>query len=103
MLSFEAYLNDTYDEGARRIRVANTDTELSPVYVNFVAEQQPNPPGWFVAEGEAPLYLHAQAAFNSQVDFIVTAPSVLRGRAQQLHAAIRHLKLATKKYQLRFT
>ena len=103
VLSFEAYLNDTYDPGPRRIRLANSDAELSPVYVNFVAEQQPNPVAWFVGEGEAPLYLYSQAAFNSQVDFIVTAPVVLRPRAQQLHAAIRHLKLATKKYQLRFT
>lgn len=102
VLLFEAALNDRFDPGVRRIRIANAGDELARVYVNFVVEQQPNPKVFFRSEGQPPLYLYQSREFSNQTDFIVTAPAVLRARAGQLNAAIRRLKLANKHYLLRF-
>jgi hypothetical protein len=103
VLLFELALNDKFDPGLRRIYITNSGTELQPVYLNFVAEQQPNPDLYFQAENhQPPVYLYRWIEFASQVDFIVHAPAILRPRAQQLHAAIRRLKLANKNYQLLF-
>jgi hypothetical protein len=102
VLRFEQALNDRFDAAGRRIYISNSDLELQAVYVNFMAEQQPNPTVYFESEGQSPVYLYRWAEFNSQVDFVVHAPAVLRPRTTQLHAAIRRLKLANKNYLLTF-
>ncbi|QKG57018.1 hypothetical protein GKZ68_10495 [Hymenobacter sp. BRD128] len=102
VLLFEEALNDHYDAAVRRIYITNTDVELQPVYVNFVAENQPNPALYFVAENQPPVYLFNWVEFSQQADFIVHAPAILRPKASQLHAAIKRLKLANKHYLLVF-
>lgn len=102
VLLFEAALNDRFDPGARRIYLLGSDAELQPVYVNFVAEQQPNPVLYFQAEGQPPVYLFRWVEFSQQNDFIVTAPAVLAAQAGPLNALIRQYKLANKNYLLRF-
>ena len=102
VLLFEAALNDRFDPAVRRIYISNSDAELQPLYVNFVAEQQPNPRLYFQSEGKPPVYLFRWSEFSSQTDFVVTAPAVLAGRKQQLDALIRRLKLANTNYTLRF-
>jgi hypothetical protein len=102
VLLFESALNDRFDPAVRRIYLTNSDVELQPVYLNFVAEQQPNPVLHFEPEGQPPVYLYRWVEFGGVADFIVTAPAVLSGRAGQLHALIRRLKLANKNYLLRF-
>ncbi len=104
VLLFEAALNDRFDPAVRRIYLTNSDVELSPVYVNFVAEQQPNPAAYFRSEGQAPVYLFRWVEFSQQADFVVHAPAVLRTpqTISQLNAAIRRLKLANKQYLLVF-
>ncbi len=104
VLLFEAALNDRFDPAVRRIYISNSDVELQPVYVNFVAEQQPNPILYFQSEAKAPVYLFQWAEFSQQTDFIVHAPSILNTPQlnTQLRAAIRRLKLANKQYLLTF-
>lgn len=102
VLLFEAALNDRFDAALRRIYLTNTDVELQPVYLNFVAEAQPNPTLYFQAEGQPPVYLFRWVEFSQQADFIVHAPAILKLKAGQLHAAIRRLKLANKQYLLVF-
>lgn len=104
VLLFEEALNDRFDAALRRIYISNTDLDLQPVYVNFVAEQQPNPALYFEAEGQPPVYLFQWAEFSQQSDFIVHAPTILRTAQtiSQLNAAIRRLKLANKQYLLVF-
>lgn len=102
VLLFEAALNDRFDPALRRIYISNSDVELQPVYVNFVAEQQPNPVLYFQSEGQAPVYLFRWVEFSQQADFVVHAPAVLRGRTGQINALIRRLKLTNKQYLLLF-
>jgi hypothetical protein len=102
VLLFELALNDRFDAAVRRIYITNSDVELQPVYLNFVAEQQPNPVLYFQAEHQPPVYLYQWVEFSQQADFVVHAPAILKPRASQLHAAIRRLKLTNKQYLLVF-
>lgn len=102
VLLFELALNDRFDAAVRRIYITNSDVELQPVYLNFVAEQQPNPVLYFQAEKQPPVYLYQWVEFSQQSDFVVHAPAVLKPKAAALHAAIRRLKLANKQYLLVF-
>ena len=104
VLLFEEALNDRFDAALRRIFLTNSDVELSPVYVNFVAENQSNPRLYFHSEGHAPVYLFRWVEFSQQADFVVHVPAILRTpqTISQLNAAIRRLKLANKQYLLVF-
>jgi hypothetical protein len=100
----EGALNDGFDSGVRRITVSNTDTELLPLYINFSIELEPEKPVRFASESPPWLYVPAFDEFNTQLDFIVRAPSILYTpeRARQLHARIQRFKPATRRYSLRF-
>ena len=104
VLLFEEALNDRFDPAVRRIYISNSDVELQPTYVNFVAEQQPNPVLYFQAEAAAPVYLFGWVEFSQQSDFIVHAPRILNTPQlnTQLRALIHQLKLANKQYLLLF-
>ncbi|MDO7877392.1 hypothetical protein Q5H93_21805 [Hymenobacter sp. ASUV-10] len=101
---FEQALNDQFDPSARRIIIRNSDTELPVVYLNFRSEGQPEKYARFAVEGPPWLRLYSQAEYNTQLDFTVRVPVVLRTaeRTTQLHARIQHFKLATRRYTLRF-
>ena len=102
VLLFEAALNDRFDPAVRRIYITGTDVQLQPLYVNFIIEEQPNPVLYFQSEHQPPAYLYRWIEFTGVADFIVTCPAVLNRRTDQLNALIRRLKLANKKYLLRF-
>jgi hypothetical protein len=100
----EGALNDQFDPSLRRIRIDNSDTELQPLYFNFLSEQQPEKYILFVAESPPWTYAYLYKEFTSQVDFTVHVPLVLRTpqRADQLQARIRRFKLAMRHHQLIF-
>jgi hypothetical protein len=105
---FEKALNDQFDPApapyGRRIVIQNSDTELLPLYLNFSSENQPDTYWRYTVEGAPWQYLYYEAEFNSQLDFTVRVPVVLRSaeRTIQLHARIQHFKLAMRRYQLKF-
>lgn len=100
----ESALNDQFDPDLRRIRIDNSDTELQPLYLNFISEQQPEKYLLFTAESPPWTYCYAYAEFSSQTDFTVRVPVLLRTpqRTDQLNARIRHFKLATRHHRLLF-
>jgi hypothetical protein len=99
-LMLEKALNDRFDPVFRRIKIINSDTELSPVYLNFVAELQPPVPVYFVAENEAPLYLDKWVNYTNQVGFTVQLPRSLRPQEVAVQARIKQLKLALIRHKL---
>jgi hypothetical protein len=99
-LMLEKALNDRFDPVFRRIKIINSDTELSPVYLNFVAEQQPPVPVHFEAEGAAPLYLDKWVNYTNQVGFTVQLPRSLRPQEVAVQARIKQLKLALIRHKL---
>lgn len=100
----EGALNDQFDPDARRIRIDNSDTELQPLYFNFLSEQQPEKPILFVVESPPWTYAYQYVEFSTQTDFTVRVPRLLRTaqRTDQLNARIRRFKLATRHYRLLF-
>lgn len=109
-LAFEGLLNDGFDPGLRRIRIANTDVNLQPDFVNLAREQQPAFPLWRRAEGEAAVFLRRRAEYFSQVGFVVLVPTSLvpadaaaatRWRTR-LEATIRRYKYATINHATRY-
>ena len=99
----EKALNDTFDPAFRRIRIVNAVGEITPLYLNFVREQQPMPTAYFTQEPDyVPLYVYRQVEFNTQLDFTVYAPGQA-GRAVALHTLIRRLKRAMTNYQILYT
>jgi hypothetical protein len=100
----EGALNDQFDPDLRRIRIDNSDTELLPLYFNFLSEQQPEKPILFAAECPPWTYAYSYVEFSTQTDFTVRVPSLLRTaqRTDQLNARIRRFKLATRHYRLLF-
>jgi hypothetical protein len=101
---FEKALNDQFDPSARRIVIQNSDTELLPLYLDFTSENQPDTYWYYTVEGPPWEYLYFEDEFNTQIDFTVRVPVVLRSpeRTTQLHARIKHFKLATRLYSLKF-
>jgi hypothetical protein len=99
-LMLEKALNDKFDPVFRRIRIINADTFLQPIYLNFVAEQQPAVPVFFEAEGEPPLYFEYWAGYVNQVGFTVQLPRSLRPAEAAVQARIGQLKLALIKHKL---
>ena len=100
----EGALNDQFDPNLRRIVIDNSDTELQPLYFNFLSEQQPARYLLFAAESPPWTYAYLYSEFTSQVDFTVHVPAQLRSpqRTDQLNARIRRFKLAMRRYQLLF-
>ncbi|MBO2009159.1 hypothetical protein [Hymenobacter negativus] len=100
----EGALNDQFDPLLRRIRIDNSDTELIPLYLNFVSELQPDVYLLFAAESPPWTYCYGYVEFSTQTDFTVRVPVLLRNpqRTDQLNARIRHFKLATRHYRLLF-
>ena len=100
----ESALNDQFDPGPRRITIDNADTELSPLYINFLREEEPEKPVRFAAESPPWLYAYRYSEFATQTDFVVRVPVGLRTpeRTDQLNARIRRFKLATRHYTLLF-
>lgn len=100
----EGALNDQFDPLLRRIRIDNSDTELQPLYFNFLSEQQPEKPILFAAECPPWTYAYSYVEFSTQTDFTVRVPVLLRTpqRTDQLNARIRRFKLATRHYLLLF-
>lgn len=100
----EGALNDQFDPDLRRITIDNSDTELVPLYFNFLSEQQPEKPILFAAECPPWTYAYSYVEFNTQIDFTVRVPVGLRTaqRTDQLNARIRRFKLATRHYRLLF-
>jgi hypothetical protein len=96
----EKALNDRFDAVFRRIKIINADTFLQPVYLNFVAEQQPVLPLYFVAEGQPGQYFEYWAGYVNQIGFTVQLPRSLRGAEAAVQARIGQLKLATIKHKL---
>ena len=101
---FEKALNDRFDPTGRRIIIQNSDTELAPLYLNYKSEGQPDKYLRYAVEGPPWAYLYNIAEFATQTDFTVRVPVVLRTteRTTQLHARIKHFKLATRRYSLKF-
>ncbi len=100
----EGALNDQFDPTLRRIIIDNSDTELQPLYFNFLSEQQPEKYILFAAESPPWTYAYLYNEFTSQIDFTVHVPLVLRTpqRTDQLQARIRRFKLAMRRHQLLF-
>jgi hypothetical protein len=100
----EGALNDQFDPTARRIIIDNSDTELEPLYFNFLAEQQPPKYILFAVESPPWTYAYNYVEFTSQLDFTVHVPLLLQTpqRTDQLNARIRHFKPATRRYALLF-
>ncbi|GGF22167.1 hypothetical protein [Hymenobacter cavernae] len=93
-MMLEKALNDRFDPGFRRIKIINSDTELEPVYLNFVSEQQPAPALYLDNEGEPLLYINAWNEYTNQVGFTVQVPRSLAPKQASLQARIKQLKLA---------
>ncbi|MDF7809899.1 hypothetical protein [Hymenobacter sp. YC55] len=98
----ERALNDRFDPVFRRIRIINSDTELSPVYLNFVSEQQPMPPTYQTSEGEPLLYINHWIEYVSQVGFTVQVPRSLRPQEAALQARIKQLKISMIRHKLAY-
>jgi hypothetical protein len=99
-LLLEKALNDRFDKSFRRIRIINSDTELSPVYLNFTDEQQPLPTLYFEDEGQPLLYLNEWTEYTNQVGFTVQLPRSLRPQEVAVQARIKQLKLALIRHKL---
>lgn len=104
VLVLKGALNDQFDPELRRITIENSDTELTPFYLNFRSEGQNEKPTLFTQESPPWLHLFQYMEFNTQLDFIVRVPVVLRTaqRTDQLNARIRRFKPAMRRYSLRF-
>ncbi len=104
-LVFEGALNDQFDPYTRRIRIVNQEVELTPLYLNFRDENQPDEKFiGFTVEGRPFRYCYQYTEFDTQLDFIVRVPSALRSpeRTTQLNARINRFRYATKKYAIRY-
>ena len=104
-LVFEGALNDQFDPYTCRIRIVNQEVELTPLYLNFRNENQPDEKFvGFTREGPPWRYCYQYAEFDTQLDFIVRVPVGLRSpeRTTQLTARINRFRYATKKYALRY-
>ncbi|TGE23564.1 hypothetical protein [Hymenobacter metallicola] len=96
----EKALNDRFDPVFTRIRIINSDTDLSPVYLNFVSEQQPMPISYFAYEGEPLLYMASWIDFMNQTGFTVRVPRSLENQEAPLQARIKQLKLALIRHRI---
>jgi len=103
-IRLEGALNDQFDPDARRIRIDNSDLDLTPIYFNFVSEQQPEKYLLFAPESPPWTYAFLYVEFSTQTDFTVHVPVVLRTdqRTNQLNARIKHFKLAMRHHVLLF-
>lgn len=98
----EKALNDRFDPVFRRIRIINSDTELSPVYLNYVSEQQPMPITYRTEEDMPLLKLNKWIEYVSQVGFVVQVPRSLRPQEPALQARIKQLKLSMIRHTITY-
>jgi hypothetical protein len=99
-MMLEKALNDRFDAGLRRIKIINADTQIEPVYFNYVSEQQPLQTGYFVAENGPGLYLSHWIDYISQVGFTVQVPRSLAPQEAALQARIKQLKLSLIRHSI---
>ena len=83
-------LNDTFDQGLRRIRIEDM-THFNAVYIYTEAENQP------VYLEEKYLYTSGEMQVNG-VNFSVYIPNELRAREVEIKALIEAYKIASKRY-----
>ena len=83
-------LNDTFDQGLRRIRIEDM-THFNAVYIYTEAENQP------VYLEEKYLYTSGEMQVNG-VNFSVHIPNELRAREVEIKALIEVYKIASKRY-----
>jgi hypothetical protein len=98
----EKALNDRFDPSRRRVVIRNDDTDLLPIYLNFVREQQPLPVLHFQREQQPRTYWRRYLEILRQVGFTVYAPGLMQYE-RQLNARIRRLKLAVVRYRLLYS
>jgi hypothetical protein len=96
----EKALNDRFDPAFRRIRIINADTELEPVYLNFVSEEQNMSIVHFANEGQPLLYVSQWIDYTNQVGFTVRVPRGLAAQEDVLQARIKQLKLALVRHTI---
>lgn len=101
-LLLERALNDRFDPAFRRIKIINSDTELEPVYLNFVSEQQPLPITYFSNEGEQLLQVSNWLEYTNQTGFTVRVPRSLAPKEPALQARIKQLKLALIRHKIAY-
>ena len=83
-------LNDTFDQGLRRIRIEDM-THFNAVYIYTEAENQP------VYLEEKYLYTSGEMQVNG-VNFSVYIPNELQAREVEIKALIEAYKIASKRY-----
>ena len=83
-------LNDTFDQGLRRIRIEDM-THFNAVYIYTEAENQP------IYLAEKYLYTSGEMQVNG-VNFSVYIPNELRAREVEIKALIEAYKIASKRY-----
>ena len=83
-------LNDTFDQGLRRIRIEDM-THFNAVYIYTEAENQP------VYLEEKYLYTSGEMQVNG-MNFSVYIPNELRAREVEIKALIEAYKIASKRY-----
>lgn len=83
-------LNDTFDQGLRRIRIEDM-THFNAVYIYTEAENQP------VYLEEKYLYTSGEMKVNG-VNFSVHIPNGLQAREVEIKALIEAYKIASKRY-----
>ena len=83
-------LNDTFDQGLRRIRIEDM-THFNAVYIYTEAENQP------VYLEEKYLYTSGEMQVSG-VNFSVRIPNTLRARNVEIKALIEAYKIASKRY-----
>ncbi len=83
-------LNDTFDQGLRRIRIEDM-THFNAVYIYTSAENQP------VYLEEKYLYTSGEMQVSG-VNFSVRIPNTLRAREVEIKALIEAYKIASKRY-----
>lgn len=101
-LNFQRALNDLFDPALARIRIINTDATFESIYVNFVAEEEPDKYSKYASEAPPHFMLHTVAEEASQVGFVVRCPASLRPQEPALKARIGQLKLALVKYRIQY-
>jgi hypothetical protein len=98
----EKALNDRFDLAFRRIRIINSDTELSPIYLNYVSELQDMPVTFYTSEDMPLLRVNNWIEYVSQVGFVVQVPRSLRPAEPALQARIKQLKLSMIRHTIAY-
>ncbi|MDF7813595.1 hypothetical protein [Hymenobacter sp. YC55] len=98
----EKALNDRFDPVFRRIRIINSDTELSPIYLNYVSELQEMPVTYYVVEDMPLLKVNNWLEYVSQVGFVVQVPRSLRPQEPTVQARIKQLKISMIRHAITY-